>query len=98
LTCVIALLGLGDLGTPMISLWAAILAVAQANAVIALLASSLLAALVVTETLVGEGRFAFDAKAVGLAVAALTLLLQAPVLVVVALAAVATVVTRAYFG
>jgi hypothetical protein len=52
----------------------------------------------VTETLGGEGRFAFDAKVVGLAVAAPALLLRAPVLVVVALAAVATAVTRAYFG
>lgn len=70
----------------------------RANAVTALLASALLAALVVTETLGGEGRFAFDAKVVGLAVAALALLLRAPVLVVVALAAVATAVTRAFFG
>jgi uncharacterized membrane protein len=68
----------------------------RANAATALLATALLAALVVTETLGGEGRFAFDAKVVGLAVAAL--LLRAPVLVVVALAAVATAVTRAYFG
>ena len=102
----------------MTALWATILAVALANAVIkaagpilvgdrqmppkakavaALLASALLAALVVTETLGGGGRFAFDAKVVGLAVAALALLLRAPVLVVVALAAVATAVTRAYF-
>lgn len=70
----------------------------RANAVIALLASALLAALVVTETLGGEGRFAFDAKVMGLAVAALALLLRAPVLAVVALAAFATAVTRAFFG
>ena len=70
----------------------------RANAATALLATALLAALVVTETLGGEGRFAFDAKIVGSAVAALALLLRAPVLVVVALAAVATAVTRAYFG
>ena len=70
----------------------------RANAVTALLASSLLAALVVTETLGWEGRFAFDAKVVGLAVAALALLLRAQVLVVIALAAVATAVTRAHFG
>ena len=69
-----------------------------ASAVAVLLASSLLAALVVTKTLGGEGRFEFDTEVVGLAVAALALLLRAPVLVVVALAAVATAVTRAYFG
>lgn len=70
----------------------------RASAVIALLASALLAALVVTETLGGDGRLALDARAVGLAVAALALLLRAPVLVVIALAAVATAVVRAFFG
>jgi uncharacterized membrane protein len=70
----------------------------KAKAVTALLASALLAALVVTETLGGEGRFALDARLVGLTVAALVLLLRAPVLVVVASAVVATAVTRACFG
>ena len=70
----------------------------RANAVAAVLALSLLAALVVTETLGRKGRFAFTAGVVGLAVAALALLLRAAVLVVVALTAVATAVARAFFG
>ena len=64
-------------------------------AVIALLAPALLAALVVTETF-GENRhLVLDERAIGVAVAGLMLALRAPVLIAVALAAVATALTRA---
>ena len=59
--------------------------------VIALLVPSLLTALLVTQTLGGDGRLVLDEKAVGVAVA-----LRAPVLVAVALAVVATVAARTF--
>ena len=65
-------------------------------AVIALLAPALLAALVVTETF-GEGRhLVIDERTIGVAVAGLVLALRGPVLIVVALAAVATALARAF--
>jgi hypothetical protein len=68
----------------------------RAKAVIALLAPALLAALVVTETF-GEGRdLVLDGRAIGVAVAGLALWLRAPVLIAVALAAVATALARAF--
>ena len=68
---------------------------ARATAVIALLAPALLAALVVTETF-GEGRdLVLDGRAAGVAVAGLALWLRAPVLIAVALAAIATALARA---
>ena len=67
----------------------------RATAIIALLAPALLAALVVTETF-GEGRdLVLDGRAIGVAVAGLALWLRAPVLVAVALAAIATALARA---
>jgi branched-subunit amino acid transport protein len=67
--------------------------------VIPLLAPALLAALVISETFGGAGShprsLAFDARAGGLAVAAVALWLRAPLYVVVVAAAVATALLRA---
>ncbi len=67
----------------------------RAVAVIALLAPALLAALVVTETFGEDRHLVLDERAIGVAVAGLMLALRAPVLIAVALAAVATALTRA---
>jgi uncharacterized membrane protein len=70
----------------------------RAAAVIALVAPALLAALVVYETFVSEdGGVELDARVVGVAAAALALVLRLPLLAVVGLAAVATAVIRALF-
>lgn len=66
----------------------------QTNAVIALLASALLAALVVTETFGEGGHLVLDEKALGVGVAAVALALRAPVLLAVALAALVTALAR----
>jgi branched-subunit amino acid transport protein len=67
--------------------------------VIPLLAPALLAALVITETFGGSGShprsLALDARAAGLAVAAVALWLRAPLYVVVVAAAAATALLRA---
>ncbi|MDQ3910994.1 MAG: AzlD domain-containing protein [Actinomycetota bacterium] len=68
----------------------------SANAVIALLAPALLAALVVTQTFGEDGRLVLGEKAIGVAVAAVALALRAPVLLAVALAVVATALARAF--
>ena len=68
----------------------------SANAVIALLAPALLAALVVTQTFGEDGRLVLDEKAIGVAVAAGALTLRAPVLLAVVLAVVATALARAF--
>jgi branched-subunit amino acid transport protein len=65
-------------------------------AVIALLAPALLAALVVTETFGEDGHLVLDERAVGVAIAGIALVLRAPVLVAVGLAAVATALARAF--
>ena len=67
----------------------------RVTAVIALLAPALLTALVIVETFSEDRRFVLDAKAVGVGVAGLALLLRAPMLAVVALAAAATAAARA---
>ena len=67
----------------------------SANVVIALLAPTLLAALVVTQTFGEDGRLVLDEKAIGVAVAAVALAFRAPVLLAVALAVVATALARA---
>ena len=64
-------------------------------AVLALLAPSLLAALIVTNTLGGDREIVLDARAAGLAAAVAALLLRAPLLVVVAAAAVVAAGVRA---
>jgi uncharacterized membrane protein len=68
----------------------------RAVAVIALLAPALLSALVITETFGDDGRLVFDERAAGVAVAAVALVLRAPVLVAVALAALTTALVRAF--
>ena len=63
--------------------------------VAALLAPTLLAALVVTQTLGSSDGLDVDARLVGVGAAGLALALRAPLMVVVVLAAVATAVARA---
>jgi hypothetical protein len=63
--------------------------------VVALLAPALLAALVAVQIFAGERALVVDARVVGLAAAVLALLARAPILVVVAVAAVATALARA---
>jgi Branched-chain amino acid transport protein (AzlD) len=68
---------------------------ARVTGVVALLAPTLLAALVVTQTFAGGGALVLDARAVGLAAALGAIALRAPILVVVIVAAVAAALTRA---
>ena len=68
----------------------------RANAVIALLAPALLAALVVTETFGDDGHLVLDERALGIGVAAVALALRAPVLLAVALAALVTALARLF--
>jgi branched-subunit amino acid transport protein len=68
----------------------------RVNAVIALLAPALLAALVVTETLGDDGHLVLDERALGIGVAAVALALRAPVLLAVALAALVTALARLF--
>jgi branched-subunit amino acid transport protein len=68
----------------------------RVNAVIALLAPALLAALVVTETFGNDGRLVLDERALGIGVAAVALALRAPVLLAVALAALVTALARLF--
>jgi hypothetical protein len=63
-----------------------------------LLAPVVLAALVAVQTFAGEGELVLDARAVGLAVAAMAVLLRAPVIVVVVAAAAATALVRMVLG
>ena len=67
----------------------------RAGSVISLLAPALLAALVVTETFGDDGTLILDEKAIGVGVAAVALLLRAPVLVAVFLAALTAALVRA---
>jgi branched-subunit amino acid transport protein len=62
--------------------------------VVALLAPAVLAALVVTQVVGGDREIVLDARLVGLGAAIVALLLRAPLLVVVAVAAVATAGVR----
>ncbi len=68
----------------------------RVNAVIALLAPALLAALVVTETFGEDGHLVLDERALGVGVAAVALVLRAPVLLAVALAALVTALVRLF--
>ena len=63
--------------------------------VVGLLAPALLAALVVTQVFATEQKLVLDARAVGLATAAVALVLRAPILVVIIAAAAATALVRA---
>jgi branched-subunit amino acid transport protein len=62
---------------------------------VGLLAPTLLAALVVTQTLGSSDGLAVDARLVGVGAAVAAVALRAPLVVVVALAALATAATRA---
>jgi hypothetical protein len=62
--------------------------------VVELLAPALLAALVVTQTLGGDEALVVDARLAGVAAAAVALLLRAPILVGVVVAAATTALTR----
>ena len=62
--------------------------------VVMLLAPALLAAFVVTQVAGGDRELVLDTRAVGLAAAAVALLLRAPILVVVFAAAAATALVR----
>ncbi|MDQ3311243.1 MAG: AzlD domain-containing protein [Actinomycetota bacterium] len=64
------------------------------GAMIALLAPTLLAALLVTQTLATERRLVLDARAAGLAAAAIALAARAPTLVVIAVAAATAAIVR----
>ena len=68
----------------------------QVNAVIALLAPALLAALVITETFGDDGHLVLDERALGVGVAAVALAPRAPVLLAVALAALVTALVRLF--
>lgn len=65
------------------------------TAVITLLAPALLTALVVVETFGADGRLELDARALGVGAAGVALLLRAPMLVAIALAALVTAAARA---
>ena len=66
-----------------------------AFAVIGLLAPALLAALILTDTFAREQDLTVDARAAGLACAAVAVLLRAPLLVTVLVAALGTAAVRA---
>ncbi len=66
----------------------------RVTGMVALLAPSLLAALIAVNTFATGRHLTVDARAAGLAVAAVALLLRAPLLVVVVIAAVATALVR----
>jgi branched-subunit amino acid transport protein len=66
----------------------------QVNAVIALLTPALLTALVITETFGEDGHLTLDERALGVGVAAVAVMLRAPVLLAVVLAALATALAR----
>ncbi len=68
---------------------------ARVAAVIALFAPALLAALVVQETFSHDGELVLDARAAGIAGAALALLAKLPMLAVVTIAAAVTAGVRA---
>lgn len=62
--------------------------------VVEMLAPAVLAALVVTQTLGGDEEVVVDARAAGVAAAAAAVALRAPILVVIAVAAVVTALVR----
>jgi len=64
------------------------------NSVFELLAPSLLAALVVTQSVGGKDGLVLDARLVGLGAAAVAIWLRAPLIVVVVVAALATALVR----
>jgi hypothetical protein len=87
--CTIALKGLGPLAIGGRQLPRPVLGV------VALLAPTLLAALIVTQAFAHGRHLVLDARAAGLAVALVAVALRAPVLVVVVLAAATAALARA---
>ena len=69
---------------------------ARLVSVFELLAPSLLAALVVTQSVGGKGGIVLDARLVGLGAAVVAIRLRAPLIVVVVVAALATALVRAF--
>jgi branched-subunit amino acid transport protein len=69
---------------------------AAADRVLKLLAPALLAALVMTQTFSGGQRLVLDARAAGVAAAVVCVLLRAPLLATVVVAAVVTAGLRAF--
>ena len=67
---------------------------ARVTSAFELLAPSLLAALVVTQSLGGKGGIVLDARLVGLGAAAVAIWLRAPLIVVVVVAAAAAALAR----
>jgi branched-subunit amino acid transport protein len=67
----------------------------RVTSVFELLGPSLLAALVVTQSVGGKGGIVLDARLVGLAAAVIAIALRAPLIVVVVVAALATALVRA---
>ena len=63
--------------------------------VVSLLAPTLLAALIVTNTFATGTALVIDARVAGMAAAVVAIVLRAPILVVIVVAAVAAAVTRA---
>ena len=70
----------------------------RVNAVMVLLTTALLTALVVTGTFGEGGHLELDEKALGVGVAAVALALRTPVIVAVVLAAVVTALARLFLG
>ena len=68
---------------------------ARLTGVVSLLAPTLLAALIVTQTFASGTALVVDARVAGVAAAAIAIVLRAPILVVILFAAVAAAVTRA---
>jgi branched-subunit amino acid transport protein len=68
---------------------------ARLAGVVALLAPSLLAALVVVDTFSNDAKLILDARAAGLAAAAIAIAARAPILVVIVAAAAVTAALRA---
>ena len=66
----------------------------RVQSVVALLAPALLAALVATNTFGSGQRLVADARLIGVAVAALAIMLRAPILVVVVVAAASAALAR----
>lgn len=71
-----------------------VLAVPWIDRVVPLLTVALLSSLVVTQGFLSDGRPTLDARGTGIAVAGLALVLRAPFLVVVALAALTAALVR----
>lgn len=67
-----------------------------ASRLLRLLAPAVLAALVATQVFVSDGRLVVDERVLGVAVAFVALLLRAPTLVVVVLAAAVTALARLF--